>query len=684
VIRKILLAFILLFAVSCSAKKIAKSTTAIVTSPSDLPTPSAQPTPPTPTPLPTPTHSPSPSPVPSSTPTPSPVPSSSPTPTPVPSASPNPSGGKIITAANPTLLAVRAAVALAVAGDIVKIPVGSAPWSSTLVIDKAITVMGAGMNATTISGNGHSLVRIEPPHDGLTRLSGIRFNIGGWSTTDGQYPIDVKNGGITRIDHCYFEEGQYVVTYSASEGVAYGLNDHNTYHNPDNAIQMGGNTHIWDFPIVPGTQDMMVIEDNTFLADKTGNGDNNEAIMSGQGVRFVVRHNLFDGRNFDDNYLPYENHGQGNLYTGTDEDLRGPPIFEIYENTMIAKRTYRFMHIRGGSCLVYNNHLTLLEGTNASPIVLTEDFALTEPAHFPTWAGEDQINNSFFWGNTINNSPITEISLYDDSLIRLIQEGRDYWMHPPDDHSGKTIWTDRPGSRNETFVSGRQAYFPYVPLPYPHPLSKQAAPSAPAFNGYESWMDQSPLTSTRRTIDVPPGSFVVVASSVSGSGQFMTVTSPGFAFARDLHDVDSDGDSLDIASAANAPGGPTSITVSVPNAAYIRVVVAWYSGMGTNPIAHKMSSRSGLGQTASAGSVTTTMDNSILFVAARTNSDLQGWSAGSGFKIRNNCNAELEPDQKLCIQDQGPVSMGTYSGAFSINSDLWVAGLVAYAPGSSP
>jgi hypothetical protein len=359
-------------------------------------------------------------------------------------------------------------------GDTLRIPAGSATWSSTLSVNKGISIIGAGTNSTTISGSGFSFISISLGSDKPVRVSGIRFNINAYNSTGGRYPIAVwgSTGGTyaytrIRIDHCWFEQGQYVITLTGAR--VYGVIDHNTFHNPDNGVQMNGDRYTWNYPIVPGTTNCMVIEDNLFLADLTPNGDNNECIMSGHGVRFVVRHNTFDGTAFNDSFLPYENHGQGNAYTGTDNDLRGPPIFEIYNNVMKAKQTYRFMNIRGGSSLVYSNVLTVASGP-AAAIQLTEDFELRIPPQYLIWAGEDQVNNSFFWSNTLNGVLVNSVSLYDSLLITFLQQGRDYWMHPPDNVSGKTIWTDRPGSHNEQFVSGPQLYYPYVPLVYPHPM----------------------------------------------------------------------------------------------------------------------------------------------------------------------------------------------------------------------
>jgi hypothetical protein len=210
--------------------------------------------------------------------------------------------------------------------------------------------------------------------------------------------------------------------------------------------------------------------------------------------------------------------------------------------------------------------------------------------------------------------------------------------------------------------------------------------AAPAFVGYAT--NDVNNNGLHGTTDISytvqhNGALLVVAASLSDTVT-TTVASPGEAWTMDVHASNPMGDSLDIHSAVNVSAGPKTIHVSSLSSRAIRVVVVEYSGMtNTAPAAYKTSSNYGYSGTASAGSITTTIDNYILFTAARTDSDLQGWVAGSGYTMIDSCNAEQEPDQKLCVENRGPVAAGTYSGNFSINQDSWVAGLVAYKPAAS-
>lgn len=215
------------------------------------------------------------------------------------------------------------------------------------------------------------------------------------------------------------------------------------------------------------------------------------------------------------------------------------------------------------------------------------------------------------------------------------------------------------------------------------------ASAIPAFEGYVAWMDQVSETSTNNTIDIPAGSLIVVATSLTTAQEGITVTSPGLTFNTDINAVNGIFNQINIASSPNAPGGNTTITVSIPDATYIRVVVAWYSGMATTNVTHNTSSGSALNEYGGtteieAGPITTTIDNCVLFVAARTDSDMQGWVTGSDYTMVDDCNKgnPAEPDQKLCVEDR-VATIGTYNANFTINKDSWVAGVVAYAPESS-
>ena len=67
------------------------------------------------------------------------------------------------------------------------------------------------------------------------------------------------------------------------------------------------------------------------------------------------------------------------------------------------------------------------------------------------WPAQDQITNSYFWANTYKDALTTPYTtaLNNGSDAIFVQEGRDYWNHPP---------------------LSTNVYSSYKPLQYPHPL----------------------------------------------------------------------------------------------------------------------------------------------------------------------------------------------------------------------
>jgi hypothetical protein len=142
--------------------------------------------------------------------------------------------------------------------------------------------------------------------------------------------------------------------------------------------------------------------------------------------------------------------------------LRGTPSVEIYDNTLITQDANRFIAIRGGTGVVFNNTMTTKRKGLGIHFYEEESYLQdtfdVAGRHYPAWDG---INNFYVWNNTLNGKP-TQVYLWvgSEGQRYYIQENRDYFNRAPD---------------RETDV-----HYGYKPFTYPHPMTnmdgKEATP----------------------------------------------------------------------------------------------------------------------------------------------------------------------------------------------------------------
>jgi hypothetical protein len=343
--------------------------------------------------------------------------------------------------------------------------------------------MGSGLNLTVLTAISRdtSMIHLNPGANKAIRVTGIGF-IDGYCVVD----ITGTQGGTfvldkIRIDHCSFLLGH---TNLRSFGWVEGLIDHNIFLNCDRAILITGDNQIsWTRPIEAGTSHSLFIEDNTFKQTNAGGGGLNESVYHWEGARTVIRYNDFNGTEYESyDFVPFDSHGNQSYYNGV-SDSRGQPIIEVYNNTFRFHHSYRVCYFRSGSILFHDNAFTFASHSDAD-IVLTDEESWQSAYFSPlrtTWAAEDQIMNSFFWNNTRNGNPITTITLLKATDEPFIQKDRDYFMHAPQAIGGKASYTGRQGGAEVFSAARANAYYPYVPFTYPHPLQEAGvnAPTAP-------------------------------------------------------------------------------------------------------------------------------------------------------------------------------------------------------------
>lgn len=281
-----------------------------------------------------------------------------------------------INAASCSLANVTSAVAAAVAGDTVMIPAGTCSWSTTLTVNKAITMLGAGQGVTVLQDNvskgGGSCTGGGPLMDWtVNSTSAMRISaltIQGIATDPGVCQQGhVSVGGKSksmRIDHITVNPATTVAIIIS--GDVWGVVDHLTFSaNFKNAVRVehvnwngtSGDTwgdQSWAQALQVGSGQGIVIEDSTFT-DTSGGATVGNFTDCFSGGRMTIRHNSFNAGNLT-------SHG-----ADSDQRHRACRWQEIYNNTFTftSSQGVAFVTwIRGGSGVVFNNTISAPGGLN--------------------------------------------------------------------------------------------------------------------------------------------------------------------------------------------------------------------------------------------------------------------------------------------------------------------------------
>jgi len=374
-------------------------------------------------------------------------------------------------------------------GDIIDIPAGNCSWSSGLTIAKALTINGAGKTQTVITHNSmEPTIDIKLNYDAPIRVTGIGFNkVNSTNTFAIKYVRNwTESSAVTqlRIDHCKFTNGSEQIKIS---GWINGIIENNEFLNGHMAIRTyGDNDNSWERTIAAGTANALFIEDNTFTINGDVDWQISHQIYHSYGSRTVVRYNTFDQTTYTEGITAFlDSHGNQNYYNGSN-DFRGQPILEIYGNKFwgynVPAGAFQF---RSGSVLIYNNDFKKSTGSGLVPFFYEEEAYVIDFFNplATEWAAEDNVTNTFIWGNTCNWSNTTcdgtnIVDIYvSEPSTTFIQKNRDYFMHVPESFGGKSFYPIRAGASDMTFNSSvANAYYPYTPYSYPHPLRKPSAP----------------------------------------------------------------------------------------------------------------------------------------------------------------------------------------------------------------
>lgn len=262
---------------------------------------------------------------------------------------------------------VASAIAAASDGDVVVIPAGTATYTTTIIIDKAITLQGAGPGRTIIldnvSGTTTSVFIWKTTAGKRYRMTGIEI---GRSRTNNVVSGAIRLEGLSkemRIDNCKFNgpTNEHIAVYGGVYGVIdnchfvlLGSGRAVVFHN-GGAFGGAYGDGSWENDVDWGGPGAMYVEDS--IMEKPS-GVMYSAFDGWIGGRVVIRHNTFINTRIS-------NHG-----TESSQRLRSGRSMEIYNNTFSNTLSpgSGYIHIRGGSAVIFNNTIS---GPNAAAVTLT-------------------------------------------------------------------------------------------------------------------------------------------------------------------------------------------------------------------------------------------------------------------------------------------------------------------------
>lgn len=345
----------------------------------------------------------------------------------------------------------------------------SPSWSSgvTIASPRGITLEPTG-GAVSISGA--PALTINQNASMSTRITGLTFTSVGRSS----HPTILILGNFSppsataRIDHNTFSStssGTWIETVggapvlidhnSLSAGAAAEM-IHNVAFGPGNGTTIG-----WTTDVVPGSANMVFIEDNTFVCTDTTFLCN--VVQSYYGARTVVRHNT-------SNFSQVDQHGTPGLPWAR--------WWEIYGNTFYTHGLHQccYMELRGGSGVVWGN--THADTNNGAGGIGLHVEASGCSGTYPSsgYPATDQIGRginqtaspAYFWNNS------SDMPVLGGQGDRCLASNIDYFVSP-----SQPMTLQRCESAAD-LTAGCPVFYNYTPYTYPFPLDANGLPNPTA------------------------------------------------------------------------------------------------------------------------------------------------------------------------------------------------------------
>ena len=427
----------------------------------------------------------------------------------------SPAAGAVRDAASCSQADILAAVAVSANGDTIRIPAGTCVWTSTITINKGVTLQGAGIDQTILvdarvrsgGGSNGNLMAVNVPNGTIFRLTGTTWrsdgvqtvafdgmiSLSGCSTTSANYRIDHNKFDQIRNTNLRFYGSLFGVT-DHNTGIAYGMsaefiNTNNLTWPRDGVNCTGGwGDGSWAYPLAPGTIKAHYIEDNTW------SGSALSAIVdSNNGARTVVRRNTL-------NYAYVGSHG-----TDTGQRYRGQRWLEVYDNTFNFPQGVGIdfaIWIRGGSGIVTNNRVYVDRQTGFNWFVKHLNLRSSDLTRtYPPWGFCDGTQP---WDGNSRDASGSGYRCLDQSGSGTSVDFKDTDVPPniPAQHTLEPIYVwgnfannvpENCGNQSWScgsdgvVVAGRDIIYGrprpgYVAFTYPHPLAASAGAALPPAN----------------------------------------------------------------------------------------------------------------------------------------------------------------------------------------------------------
>lgn len=269
--------------------------------------------------------------------------------------------GNTFTAASASQTDVEAAIALASAGDTVRVPSGSGTWN-TLTLNKAVRILGAAAwttGTTTITlGSGNTITKQSA---GVTRIRGFDFTGTGYSSGRSWVVSGDWTARPVIFEECNITLSGANFLRAASPGGVMLFKCYAEMDNDDSLLQWKdtGNLTDWKANHTIGSADSTG-ELNHYVEDCWFVHGNNQGTDCDDSSRVVFRYSQFD-------LFCLNSHG-------LDTSENGVRHVEIYGNILrydssgllvngVSDNMNQWIWWRGGTWVIHSNEIDRLEGT---------------------------------------------------------------------------------------------------------------------------------------------------------------------------------------------------------------------------------------------------------------------------------------------------------------------------------